>query len=208
MLKVKNKALWITTITFFLIIQTVYYWEGKTGIFAIPITIALFITYLILFFLLVLQIESLVKEKFKDKQRIYISSTLLIVLILTACFPWGIIDFEKFEGKDVLIAGWTGAANCTTTLKFKENGEAYKRVNCFGMRKVNRNYYLKNDTIFFIKDDDLNVEDQYQFAIIGKSSLSFNNEDGLYLFKTKNDTLPQQLIIVYNKLALKKRYKN
>ena len=208
MLKVKNKTLWITTIAFFLIIQTTYYWEGKTGIFAIPITIALFITYLILFFQLILQIESLAKERFKDKQRIYISSTLLVVLILTACFPWGIIDFEKFEGKDVLIAGWTGSAGCTTSLKFKENGKLNKRVTCFGIRKANCKYYIKNDTIFFVKADDLNIEDQYQFAVIGKSALSFNNQDGLYLFRTKNDTLPQQLIIVYNKLALKKRYKN
>jgi hypothetical protein len=208
MLNVKNKVLWITTLAFFLIIQTVYYWEGKTEFLDIPITIGLCITYLILFFILIQQIVFLIREKFKDKHRIYMSGTLVAVLILTTCFPSGIIDFEKFEGKDVLIAGWTGSANCTTVLKFKENGKLYKRVTCFGIRTANCKYYVKNDTIFFIKNSDLNIEDQYEFAVIGESTLSSNNKEGLYSFKAKNDTLPNQLIIVYNKLAIKKRYKN
>jgi hypothetical protein len=205
---VKNKTLWSATLAFFLIIQTVYFWEGKTGLFAFPIITGLCIFYLILFFLLVQQLVLLTKKKFKEKQRIYISSTLAIVLISTAFFPSGIIDFEKFEGKDVLIAGWTGSAGCTTMLKFKENGKLYKRVTCFGIKTMNSGYYIKNDTIFFVNNSDSKLEDQYQFAIIGKSNLSWNNEQALFSYKTKGDSLPQELIIVYDKLALKKRHKN
>lgn len=205
---VKNKALWSATLAFFLIIQTVYFWEGKTGLFAFPIIVGLCIFYLILFFLLIQQLVLLTKKKFKEKHRIYISSTLAIVLISTAFFPSGIIDFEKFEGKDVLVAGWTGSAGCTTILKFKENGKLYKRVTCFGIKTMNSRYYIKNDTIFFVNNIDSKLEDQYQFAIIGKSRLSWNNRDGLFSYKTKNDSLPNELIIVYDKLALKKRYKN
>ena len=83
---VKNKALWSATLAFFLIIQTVYFWEGKIGLFALPIIVGLCIFYLILFFLLIQQLVLLTKKKFKEKHRIYISSTLAIVLISTAFF--------------------------------------------------------------------------------------------------------------------------
>ena len=72
----KNKGLIITTIIFFLLVNTTYYWEGKLGLFAFPVFILLAGVFVGLVISFIRQIYFLIKERFSDKQRFYIRTTI------------------------------------------------------------------------------------------------------------------------------------
>ncbi len=198
----KNKGLFITTIAFFLLINTTYYWEGKFGLFAFPAFILLAVVYAGLAIALVRQIYFLIKEKFSDKQRLFKVGLLTIVLALTFYKPFGLIDFDKLEGGDLLIAEREGAANCMTTLKLKDDFTFRERNVCFGVTEIKGNYHLENDTIYF---DNVNIgrhEDEfYKFAIVKPSKF---NKDGKHFdltrYKSLTDTVGHELWITKNEL--------
>ncbi len=86
----KVKKLLITTIAFFVLINTRYFWEGNLGIFAIPATLLLFGIYFGLLIALLRQIYLTIKEKFKDRQRLSIIALLAFILTLTFYKPLGL----------------------------------------------------------------------------------------------------------------------
>jgi hypothetical protein len=169
----KNKGLLITTIIFFIIVNTTYYWEGKFGLFAFPAFLVLVVVYLGLAISLVIIIFLAVKEKLVYKSRLLLIGLLTIVLALTFYKPFGLINFDKLEGDNLLIAEREGAANCMTTLKLKDDFTFRERTVCFGITEIKGNYHLQNDTIFF---DNVSVgrhEDEfYKFAVIEPSKFN------------------------------------
>jgi hypothetical protein len=200
----KNKGLIVTTIVFFLLINTSYYWEVELGIFAMPASLILLIIFMGLGVVLFWQFYSALLEKFKDKQRLLTLVILTLVLTLTFFKPFGFINFDKFEGNDILIAKREGAANCMTTFKLKENNKFSERIVCFGMSETSGNYKLKNDTIFFenIKSGR-HDNDFYKFAVIKKSKFNWN-KGGFEIFRYKNynDTVGNYLTITLNELNI------
>lgn len=127
---------------------------------------------------------------------------LLIVLILTFIKPFGIIDFEKFESKNILIAEREGVAGCSMTLKLKENKKFTAKSVCFGMTETIGQYEIKKDTIFFYDIKLGRGEDQfYKFAVL-RPSKKFNNSKSFTLlcFKSKNDRIGQGLKVKHNGL--------
>ena len=198
----KNKGLLITTIIFFLIVNTTYYWEGKLGLFAFPAFLILVIIFLGLGVALIRQIYFLVKEKFADKKRLINIGLLTLVLTLTFLKPFGLIDFDKLEGDNILIAEREGAANCMTTLKLKDNFTFSERSVCFGVTETKGNYHLQNDTIYF---DNVAIgrheNEFYKFAVIEPSKF---NKDGkhsdLKRYKSLTDTVGHELWITKNDL--------
>lgn len=198
----KNKGLLITTMIFFLIVNTTYYWEGKLGLFAFPAFIILVITFLGLGVALIRQIYFLVKEKFTDKKRLINIALITLVLTLTFLKPFGLIDFDKLEGDNVLTAEREGSANCMTTLKLKDNFTFSERSVCFGVTETKGKFRLQNDTIFL---DNVSVgrheNEFYKFAVI-KPSKSNNSKFIGYLIRYKNltDTTGHELWITKNDL--------
>ncbi len=198
----KNKGLIITTIIFFLTVNTTYYWEGKLGLFAFPAFLILVVIYLGLGLALIRQIYFAVKEKFADKTRLINIGLLTIVLTLTFLKPFGLIDFDKFEGDNILIAEREGAANCMTTLKLKDNFTFSERSVCFGVTEIKGNYHLQNDTIYF---DNVSLgrheNEFYQFAVVVQSKF---NKDGKHFdlkrYKSLTDTIGHELWITKNEL--------
>lgn len=198
----KNKGLLITTIIFFLIVNTTYYWEGKLGLFAFPAFLILVIIFLGLGVALIRQIYFLVKEKFADKKRLINIGLLILVLTLTFLNPFGLIDFDKLEGDNILIAEREGAANCMTTLKLKDNFTFSERSVCFGVTETKGNYHLQNDTIYF---DNVSLgrheNEFYKFAVIEPSKF---NKDGKHFdltrYKSLIDTVGHELWITKNDL--------
>ncbi len=185
------------TISFFLIVNTVCFWEGQLGLLAFPTFFVLFAIYLGLGIALARQMYFLVKEKLSNKKRLINTGLLAFVLILTFLKPKGLIDFEKFEREDLLIAKREGVANCTTTLKLKNNFTFIERRICFGVTEVKGSYHVQNDTIYF---DNVNIgrstEDFYKFATVKK--VKFEDESEQYylmLHKGLTDTLGYELVI-------------
>lgn len=205
----KNQGLLITTIIFFLTINTTYYWEGKLGLFAFPTFLILVISFLVLGFILIRQIYFSVKEKFEDKERLINIGLLTLVLTVTFLKPFGLIDFDKLEGDNVLVAEREGAANCMTTLTLKDNFTFSERSVCFGVTETKGNYYLKKDTIYF---DNISVGRHenvfYKFAVVKPAKFENSKILGkLIRYKGLIDTTGDELWITkndLNKLKIKK----
>ena len=89
----KNKGLIITTITFFLYVNTKQYWISKTEPFGFPIILIGGITLLALVIALVRQIYLTTKERVANRRRLLIVGLLTIVVALTFYRPGGLIDF-------------------------------------------------------------------------------------------------------------------
>ncbi|MBP6023036.1 hypothetical protein [Ferruginibacter sp.] len=198
----KNKGLIISTIIFFLLVNTTYYWESKLGLVAFPAFLFLVIVFFVLLILLLRQIILAIKEKFSERQRLLIIAILTTVLALAFFKPAGLIDFEKFEGKDILVARREGAANCMTTFKLKENSKFTEKSVCFGMTEIKGDYKLKKDTIFFENVELARGEDEfYKFAVIRPSKFNKdNNHFDLVRYKDLNDTTGHELWITKNDL--------
>lgn len=205
----KRKGLIITTIVFFLTVNTNYFWAGKLGSFAFPAFLLLVLAYLTLAVGLCVQLYFAIREKFADRQRLADIFFLTIVLTLTFFFPKGLISFDSLEGKDLFIAQREGAANCVTTFKLKENNKFIERSVCFGMTEIKGDYTLKADTIFFINVQLSRYEDEYyKFAII-KPSDSKNGEilGDLMRYNSYSDTTRDVLWIIKNDLINKNNSK-
>lgn len=63
--------------------------------------------------------------------------------------PSGLIDFDKMEDENVLIAERAGAANCLTKLQLKDNFTFRERISCFGLNEIRGTYHVIRDTIYF-----------------------------------------------------------
>jgi hypothetical protein len=182
--------------------NTSYLWESKLGLWAFPVFIFLFIFYIVLAITLIYQVYWIIKERFKNKKRNII--VVVMSCMLGIMFFWrnGIINFDKWEGNDLLIAVREGSANCTTTLKLKSNNKFIEKSICFGMSEVRGDYLLKGDSIFFSNVKLGRGESQYyEFAIIRPSEFQSQIIIGeLKRFMNYNDTLPNDLSITKNEL--------
>ncbi|MBN2612378.1 MAG: hypothetical protein JXB00_12540 [Bacteroidales bacterium] len=193
----KKKGLIIISIIFFLLVNTSYYWEGKLGLFTYPFFLLLVIIYLVLGIALIRQFYLSIKEKFGNKNRLLTIGFLLSVLIIIFFKPHGLINFDKLEGDDLLVAEREGAANCMITLKLKDDYTFKERRVCFGVTENTGEYHIQNDTIYF---DNVNIgrhtDDYYDFGVVKPSKL---NKDGKHFnmvrYKSLTDTLGQELFI-------------
>ena len=190
------------TIIFFLIVNTTYYWEGKLGFFAFPAFLILVIIFFGLGVALIRQIYFLVKEKFTDKKLLINIGLLTLVLTLTFLKPFGLIDFDKLEGNNVLIAEREGSANCMTTLKLKDNFTFSERSVWFGVTETKGNYHLQNDTIFFETVSVGRHENEfYKFAVVKPSKFENSKIIGdLIRYKNLTDITGHELWITKNEL--------
>ena len=146
------------------------------------------------------QLYMAIQERFSNKSRIISIVGVSIVLILSFFYPGGMINFVKFEAKDLLIAQREGAANCNTTLKLKANNKFIEQSICFGATEISGEYSIKGDSIFFSNIHLGRGETEYyQFAIITKiESQNKKILGALKRFKNYSDTLPHELFITKN----------
>ncbi|ESU20210.1 hypothetical protein FEDK69T_30250 [Flavobacterium enshiense DK69] len=195
----KNKTLLICTIIFFLIVNTNYYWEGIIGKLAMLFSLLLILIFAILCFIFFYQIFKSIKEKFTSKLRNISIVVLIIVLGLTFYKPNGIVDFEKLDGKDLLIAERGGVADCSIVFKLKENNHFFQRNVCFGIEKTTGKYSIKNDTIYF-SNISLRKKDYYKFGVIIREKKHNKMLGEISLYKTKTDKMPLKIFITKNNL--------
>lgn len=144
----KHRTLLIATLLFFLLINTSYFWEMLPGLWDIGIAALLLLYFIILGSALIVQIYYLIKERWENKARITSTGILFAVISSTILFPTGIINFEKLEGRNVMVAYLEGVANCTTTIKLKEKNRFVENAICFGVDKNSGIYEQKGDTIY------------------------------------------------------------
>ncbi|MDB5202975.1 MAG: hypothetical protein JWQ27_2384 [Ferruginibacter sp.] len=198
----RNKILIITILVFFLLVNSRYFWEGQLGFFAVPFFIVLAAVYVGLIVSLLRQCYLRVADRFSDKRRLMLIALLLFVICITYCQPSGLIDFDKFDGKDVLVAEREGAANCLTTVRLKEDYTFHERIGCFGIWERRGTYRVVNDTIYFEHIlPGRQPDDNYAFAVIKPSK--FHNSKilgNLVMYSNVADTGSTELWITNNNL--------
>ena len=174
----------------------------KLGLLAIPVFFVLIAVYLGLAIALVRQLYLAVREEFADKSRLLLIGLLIIVVALTFIKPFGLIDFDKLEGENLLIAEREGTANCMTTLKLKDDFTFRERNVCFGVTETKGNFRFQNDTIYF---DNVSVgrhkNEFYKYAVIKSSKFdNSKNPSDLIRYKDLEDTAGHGLWITKNEL--------
>jgi Cbb3-type cytochrome oxidase, cytochrome c subunit len=202
--KMKRKIFIIAIIILFLIMNTSYFWEKEVGVLLIPILLVLAVCFLVLIIKFFFELNTARKEKFRNKARVYVLLLLFIVLTTSILFPQGLINFDKLEGKDLLVAYREGAASCTTTLKLKDNNKFKITSICFGIEERSGKYELRNDTLYFKEQThrDRNIK-QYKFGILkGIDSVNHSNlekVEGVTLYVDYGDTIGFSLKVLAKK---------
>jgi len=164
------KVLLVITLIFFLLVNSIYFWEGQLGLLAFPALIVLAIVYIGLVVSLFRHLYYSIKERFENRARIIILSVLTVVIASTLIKPKGIIDFDNLTGNDILIASNEGGGNCSTTIKLKENNKFRVRIVCFGVHEIRGTYKIENDTIFFHHTESEASEKYfYKYAVLKQS---------------------------------------
>ncbi|MEM9680534.1 MAG: hypothetical protein AAF901_09445, partial [Bacteroidota bacterium] len=136
-----------------LIVNTSFFWGQFQG-WDFLIGMLFMLLFYGLFLLLIGNVVLMFMERFKKKTVNRNVIILSITIPLVMYFPRGIIDFESLlYGEDIFAANIEGSANCTRTIKLKQNQRFYEEAICFGMSKKRGSYTIVNDTIWFIYDE-------------------------------------------------------
>ncbi len=197
----KRNILLIACGVFFLLVNTSYFWDGWLGVGAMLSFLLLVVCFFVLAGVLLWQLTLTVWERFADKNRLLVTVVLAVVLITSFFYPNGVIKYTRFEPENLLVAQREGAANCTTTLKLRENGSFLERNVCFGVTETTGRYRISDDTIFF-EDVSLgrHVDDFFEFAVV-KPKGQFGNELGdLVRYRSYSDTVGVALWISKNEM--------
>ncbi|MCQ6957406.1 hypothetical protein [Mucilaginibacter aquariorum] len=189
-----KSRLLLVTLSLFLLINTQYFWEGMLGGFAIPLTLVFAITFLILVFQVFHQIYLSVRERFRDKQRIYRVGIVIVLLTLVVLRPFGLINYRIFESKNVFVAEREGVANCMTTLMLKESGRFKMRSVCFGVEEETGSYTFNKDTLKLNYASFRGGDNGFKYGILDTANKS------LKLYRTALDTLPIPLYVSKNEI--------
>lgn len=184
------------TIIFFLVINTRYFWEGKLGVWGLFTTLILIQVYFVLVIALLNQFIKSFREKFSNSKRNILITLTSIILFLVSLKPNGIINFERFEEEDCIVAERESVANCRIKLQLKENLEFIENSYCFGRIEQRGNYQIIDDTIYFYNNGDEKIENFYSYGVIKKN----NNSKGLdQILLFKDTSLKYSLFITKNK---------
>lgn len=200
----KSKSLVVISITLFLILNTLYFWDKYLGPFNLLIFFIVVGTYIFLSACLLYHIIRSAIERLKDKSRLHLVALMAVILILIAWKPFGIIDYKQFEAKSLLIAEIEGAANCHSVLKLKENNHANIRHVCFGIEENEGTYRVSNDTVFLKFQADTLYSG---FAVITVDTLANGKITEGFDLHIPNRKRPIQFWITQNELIKHKKAK-
>jgi hypothetical protein len=190
----------IAALSLLVVANTGYYWTPMVGSLLLPLTLLLGLVFIALAVVLVYHGYIAYKENFTNRGRIISVTLLAIVLVSILIKPAGYIDFEQWEGKDLLVAEREGVANCYTILRLKEHGRFKERSACFGVEEIKGNYVLSNDTVYFKNVTSLgDDEGYYQFAVIKALEKNGQPFDLIY-YKVGDSTMSSGMTITKNEL--------
>jgi len=206
-MKAQYKRLIILSSVFFLVVQTSWFWELWLGFLSVLLFPVLIIVFMTLAGLFISHLVMLIKERFRNRQRLIVAAVLFVVTGTTFLRPQGIIDFDRLAGKNLLIAEREGAANCKTVLKLKDNNTFVERSFCFNATEVKGTYTVKGDTILFKNAKPARGNEKYYMyaTIIKKNKIehgTYKTVGDMVLYKDNKDTTGYKLWITKNDFPL------
>ncbi|MEP7198128.1 MAG: hypothetical protein ABI851_16540 [Saprospiraceae bacterium] len=180
----KRKKIILLLITFLVAIWNFQYFLSYIkGLYTIFVWIIGPILWLLLLTIGVFQIIRLVVEREKHFDRLKISLIIFSMLILTFSKPLGVINWEKYEDENFLVATMTGTANCKTIMQLKPNNK-FKYVSiCFGKDFYFGRYDVKGDTIYLHSEKRTPYMDRNSYALLAKSGNKLDEYRRLWLYQ-------------------------
>ena len=119
---------------------------GKYG-FIISFT-AIFIWLFLCLYTIFLILKYLIADT-DVKPNVKILLIIIPLLMISLFSPNGLVNWEKLEPKNLLIARYEGTVNCQTYIKIRANNALKVSSYCFGTEHLWGKYSIINDTIFF-----------------------------------------------------------
>ncbi|MCB9330919.1 MAG: hypothetical protein H6574_07555 [Lewinellaceae bacterium] len=130
--------------------------------------IGLFLWF-VLFCILLYQFIILTIENPKHYQRLNYIGLIFLINLISLAKPKGLIDWEKFEGENLMVAEMEGTANCRVIIKLRENNIFKYSKSCFGIDFHFGTYKLSNDSIYFELKNNVGYMDTLSYATLLKS---------------------------------------
>ena len=138
------------------------------------------------FFLLGVVVYNLIKiilKSNKDYFSFLFLGIITITLYITYEHPYGIINWEKFEGESFLEANYLGTVNCLTKIQLKAKNRFKYSSYCFNKVFYFGTYQIKNDTIIFKWEEETGFLDTNGYAILHKDYADTTKYAYISLFK-------------------------
>ncbi|MBK8627041.1 MAG: hypothetical protein IPN86_16175 [Saprospiraceae bacterium] len=122
-----------------------------------------------------------------SKPKVKILLIIIPLLLTTLFYPDGLVNWEKFESKNLIVAAYTGTANCRTYLKIRANNVLKVSSYCFGAEHSWGKYVIKGDTIFFELPKDLGyIRTKGTFGILEKKESKKATINNICIYNTPN----------------------
>ena len=165
----RKKIISALILTFFSIWFFQYFLSYVQGASTIVVLLIGLCLWFVILAIALYQVVKLVIEKPKHYQRLIFVLVIIILNFLSLAEPMGMIDWEKYEDENLLVAEREGTANCRSIIKLKANNK-FKYVNrCFGVDFHLGTYQISNDTIHLQLKNHVGYMDKKAFAVLLKS---------------------------------------
>lgn len=198
---VRYKVIFILSLLFIIVLYTVFLWVDEINFIGLLlVTAVLIISFLCLIACLIWHVALGVKDRFKDVQRNAVILFLIVIVGVAYFQPFGLITPNRLDGKDVFAAQREGSANCMSYFKLKESNRFVDETICFGIDRIEGEYRVKNDTIYFQHVELEPNETYYKFAVIRRTAESAYDSGTVTMYKNAADANPLALWIVKNDL--------
>ena len=165
----RKKSISILILIFFGIWFFQYFLSYVPGAFTIGVLLIGLSLWIVILGIALYQIIKLALEKSKYYQRLIYVAVIFILNFISLAKPMGLIDWEKYEGENLLIADREGTANCRTILKLKPKNKFKYISRCFGVDFHMGTYKFANDTLHLQLKRDVDYMDESSFATLVKS---------------------------------------
>ncbi len=146
-----------------------YFLSYLQGAFSIIVMLGGLGLWFLLLGLALFQVFKLVIEKTKQYERLIYVAVILILNLLSFAYPMGLVNWEKYESENILVAETEGTANCWTIIKLKNNNKFKYLSRCFGVNIYLGTYKFKNDTLYFELDKEVGFMDKSSYVTLLKS---------------------------------------
>jgi hypothetical protein len=158
-----------------------YFLSFVPGAFTIGVLIIGLGLWFLILGIALYQVIKLALETPKHYQRLRFVGVILILNFISLAKPMGIIDWEKYESQNLLVADRIGTVNCKTIVKLKTDNKLKYINRCFGVDFHFGTYSFENDTLHFQLKRDLGYMDKLSFATLLKSEKDSSKYDRLIL---------------------------
>lgn len=192
----KPKVQITLSVLFLVLINTAYWWEGWLSFVAMFAILFLAVCFLASVILIFVQLVQLIRIRFRDRPKVISMIISCVVALLVGFFPRGMINWDEIEGHNLLVASQESTANCTITIKLKENNRFIEKNVCFGVTTTRGTYTLEGDTVFF------NSAGDYEYGVLHRDEKT-DTIAGMMVYRNKADTSGYPLSVKRDELSRK-----